>query len=237
MSLLPEIARYRPARSPFGSRRQGQVVLAQRSDGAEYSGIFFASLCAGRRRGDFAHRKPQRRSSMPSLLKLVSFVAVVMSLSNAAFATDEVTVPCPSGMVDSSSAIATALQSLAPGGTVHLEACTYYLADPVVVTGSFHGALRGEGVGQTVLTTFPDEDGIEDVLMVNWISIWTTQARGDPRSDQPSSTSRYSVRGRTGWPCRTSRWTSRTSTPRSARPARHGSATRCSPSSRWRASK
>jgi hypothetical protein len=93
-----------------------------------------------------------------------------LSLPGLAFAAADVTVPCPGAMIDSSAAITAALQSIGPGGTVRLEACTYYLSAPILITGTFDGALVGAGMGRTILTTLPDADGIEDVLMVNWIT-------------------------------------------------------------------
>ena len=104
------------------------------------------------------------------ILRIAGFVALAMGLSIPGLGAGDVTVPCPSAILDSSPAITNALLSLRPGGTVRLQECTYYLSGPVVVTGSFNGALRGAGMGKTILTTLPDADGIEDVLMLNWIS-------------------------------------------------------------------
>ena len=107
---------------------------------------------------------------MCRILRIAGFVVLAMGLSIPGLGAADVTVPCPGATVDSSSAITNALLSLRPGGTVRLQECTYYLSGPVVVTGSFNGALRGVGMGKTILTTRPDADGIEDVLMVNWIT-------------------------------------------------------------------
>lgn len=83
-------------------------------------------------------------------------------------------VPCPGAVVDSSQAIADALSGIGPGGTVSLERCTYYLSGPIQVAGAFHGRLKGAGQDRTILTTLPDADGIEDVLMPNWITNFDT---------------------------------------------------------------
>jgi hypothetical protein len=80
----------------------------------------------------------------------------------------KIVVPCSTA--DSSQALADALNAIPPGGTVFLKACTYYLSGPVQVTGSFRGRLKGSGKGKTLITTLPDADGIEDVLIPNWIT-------------------------------------------------------------------
>ncbi len=86
----------------------------------------------------------------------------------------QIVVPCPAGVVDSSSAITKALLSVQPGGTVLLEEGKYYLARAVDVTTSFRGKLRGAGMDKTVVTTLPSNapgwEGKFDVLMPNWIS-------------------------------------------------------------------
>jgi hypothetical protein len=108
-----------------------------------------------------------------SRLTALSGAAVLtagLSLPGLALAAADVTVPCPDAMVDSSAAIINALQSIGPGRTVRLEACTYYLSAPILITGTFDGALVGAGMGRTILTTLPDADGIEDVLMINWVT-------------------------------------------------------------------
>jgi hypothetical protein len=117
---------------------------------------------------------------MCRVLRIAGFVALAMGLSIPGLGAADVTVPCPGEIVDSSPAITNALLSLRPGGTVRLQECTYYLSGPVVITGSFDGALRGAGMGKTVLTTRPDADGIEDVLMRNWISDLDTPGSPGP---------------------------------------------------------
>lgn len=107
---------------------------------------------------------------MGRVLRLVCFFTLTTVLSIPGFAATGVIVPCPGAAVDSSPSITNALVSVGPRGTVWLEECTYYLSGPVVVTGSFNGALRGAGMGRTILTTLLDADGIEDVLMRNWIT-------------------------------------------------------------------
>ena len=107
---------------------------------------------------------------MSRILRIAGFALLALGLSIPGLGAGDVTVPCPGEGVDSSAAITDALLSLRPGGTVRLQECTYYLSGPVVVTGSFNGALRGAGVGKTILTTLRDYDGIEDVLMLNWIT-------------------------------------------------------------------
>jgi hypothetical protein len=107
---------------------------------------------------------------MRRLTTFAGAVVLTAGLSLPGFAAADITVPCPGVVIDSSAAITNALLSIRPGGTVRLEPCTYYLSAPVVVTGTFDGALVGAGMGRTVLTTLPDVDGIEDVLMLNWIT-------------------------------------------------------------------
>jgi hypothetical protein len=64
-------------------------------------------------------------------------------------------VPCPDQQIDSSAAIQAALMAARTGETVSLQACTYYVANPIWVQKAFHGALRGAGKDQTVITTLP----------------------------------------------------------------------------------
>jgi len=107
---------------------------------------------------------------MSRITRLAGLAALTANLALPPPAAGDITVPCPGVMIDSSAAIIAALQSVGPGGTVRLEPCTYYLSAPIVITGTFDGALVGAGMGRTILTTLPDADGIEDVLMINWIS-------------------------------------------------------------------
>jgi len=64
-------------------------------------------------------------------------------------------VTCPGGLVDSSDAIEAALNDAAPGETVYLEPCTYYLTRAVEVRKDFQGALVGGGKDLTTIEILP----------------------------------------------------------------------------------
>jgi hypothetical protein len=65
-------------------------------------------------------------------------------------------VPCPNDpAVDSGPCIQMMLEAAAPGGTVKLEAGTYYLATPILVDTAFNGALRGAGRDKTFIKVMP----------------------------------------------------------------------------------
>lgn len=93
-------------------------------------------------------------------------------------------VPCPHAVVDSAAAITDALLAIPPGGTVWLEACTYYIGRPVEVTVPFRGSLRGAGMSKTVITTLPAGatgwEGSFDVLMPNWVTQLDTPGTPGP---------------------------------------------------------
>jgi len=93
-------------------------------------------------------------------------IAVVVFLTTSVRGED-VVLPCPEGLLDSTTAITNGLSDTRDGGTVHLGPCTYYLTRAVEARWNHHGAIKGKGRELTFIKILPGAK-IDGVPMAAW---------------------------------------------------------------------